>query len=127
MIFGIGNDIIAVERIEKILSKQYASRFVKRIFTVKEQKYCYDHREVATHFAGRWALKEAFYKALPPALQSFSHWHAIELVDGTATIKPRLSIIDEILQQKLDAWGITSIHHSISHEKAHAIAMVVLS
>ncbi len=125
MIVGIGTDVAEVERLEALLSKRYADRFVQRIFTEREHALCRSRRHSAASYAARWALKEAFYKALPAALQPLSSWHSIELA-GTVAGKPSLVVCCPRLRAALEEAGITGIHHSISHERSVAIAYVVL-
>lgn len=62
MIYGIGTDIIEIERIKKAISR-YGDSFFFRTFTEKEQSYCLKHKENEVHFAGRFAAKEAIVKA----------------------------------------------------------------
>ncbi len=124
MIIGIGNDIVDVRRIEKTLSKTHGEVFKQRVFSENEIRYCDKMAAPAPHYAARWALKEAFYKALPADLQPISHWKAIELsrIEGE---KPKLLIIDQELAVQCISRKIT-VYHSVSHEKEFCTAMVVL-
>lgn len=124
MILGIGNDIVDVRRIEKTLNKSHGETFKHRVFSEQEIAYCDKMAASAPHFAARWALKEAFYKALPSDLQPISHWKAIELVriDGS---KPAVAVIDPELAEQFRLRNIT-VFHSVSHEKEFCTAMVVL-
>ena len=63
MIVGIGVDIIEVERIQKLAEK--SPRFLKRVFTDEEIKYCNEKKNKYQHLAARFATKEAFFKTLP--------------------------------------------------------------
>ena len=64
MIFGIGTDIAEVTRIKEAVDK-YGDRFLNRIFTKTEQEYCEIFKENKyLHYAARFALKEAFSKAI---------------------------------------------------------------
>ncbi len=61
--FGMGIDIINVNRFSlKKLSKN--KQFYRKIFTKKEINYCTKFKNPYTHFAGKFALKEAVIKAL---------------------------------------------------------------
>ena len=62
MIKGVGTDIIEISRIEKLLS-QHSEKGLLRIFTDKEISYCSKKRKNAESFAGRFAAKEALFKA----------------------------------------------------------------
>lgn len=124
MIIGIGNDIIDVRRIEKTLAKSHGELFKSRVFSENEISYCGKMAASAPHFAARWALKEAFYKALPQDLQPISHWQAIELIRDNG-VKPSISILDHRLSELFVQRKIT-IFHSISHEKEFCTAVVIL-
>jgi holo-[acyl-carrier protein] synthase len=61
--FGIGIDIVEVNQFSsKIFSKH--EEFYRKIFTKNEIIYCTKFKEPYTHFAGKFALKEAVIKAL---------------------------------------------------------------
>jgi holo-[acyl-carrier protein] synthase len=78
-----------------------------------------------THFAARWAVKEAFYKALPQEIQDISGWLSIEFVNIDEK-KPFIRVIDDKLAAALGNLGISKIHCSVSHEKEFCIALVIL-
>ncbi len=124
MIVGVGNDIIDVRRIDKTLKKSHGETFKRRVFTDKEIKYCDRMANSAPHFAARWAIKEAFYKALPEDIQKLSHWLAIELVRDSSK-KPVINVCDEALDKIFKELGIR-IFHSVSHEKEYSSAVVIL-
>ena len=59
-----GTDIIEVKRIEESIN-EFGDLFLHRVFTNDEINYC-DSKKVAKyqHFAGRFAAKEAIFKAI---------------------------------------------------------------
>jgi holo-[acyl-carrier protein] synthase len=63
MIIGIGNDIVDIRRIEKMLER-HSSRFTARVFTEIEQKKSDRRAQRASSYAKRFAAKEACSKAL---------------------------------------------------------------
>lgn len=70
MIFGIGSDLIEIERIQKVYAKQKV-KLVERILTNQEQEkfnsFKSEKRKLE-FLAGRFATKEAFSKALGTGL-----------------------------------------------------------
>ena len=61
--FGLGIDIVNVDRFSsKIYSKN--KEFYSKIFSINEINYCTKFKEPYTHFAGKFALKEAVIKAI---------------------------------------------------------------
>ncbi|MGM0461789.1 MAG: holo-ACP synthase [Fibrobacterota bacterium] len=125
MILGIGTDIINISRMDSLLEKAYAHRFIQKVFTPCEREYCFSKKKPSMHFAGRWAVKEAFYKALPAPLQKISSWHSVELCRQNGT-KPQLRLLSVNLQEEFTARGGVRICHSLSHEKEYAFATVLL-
>jgi len=121
---GLGTDIVETARIIAMAEK-YAGHFLQKIYTAAEIEFCKGKAAPGVHFAGRWAVKEAFYKALPPCVQPLSSWKSIQVLNGGRG-KPYIDVCDERLNEALKAAGVSSIHLSLSHERAYCVAVVVL-
>lgn len=117
---GIGTDIIEIDRIEKILNR-YGQKFLDRLFTVEEQKYCQKHRNFCQHFAGRFAAKEAVAKALGTGISKNIIWTDIEIINNEQG-KPQVYLSQKIRNEYCDP----TIHLSISHAKKYAVATAIL-
>ncbi len=113
MVIGIGIDIIDVERVQKLAEKN--PRFLERIFTHKEIDYCLQKKNKAQHLAARFAVKEAFFKAIGKRIS----WQDVELFNLPSG-KPQLEV------KSKERFSIKDAHVSISHLKEYAVAMVVL-
>ncbi len=74
----IGNDIVAVRRIADLMDRP-GSRFIQRAFTPVEIEYCSGKALPEVHFAGRWAAKEAVFKALQLSWTGPFSWKEIEI------------------------------------------------
>ncbi len=57
----VGTDIVEVSRIKNIIEK-YKNKFLSRIYSDEEIKYCMDKASPEIHFAGKFAAKEAIKK-----------------------------------------------------------------
>jgi len=125
VIAGIGVDICDSKRMAKILEKPYRKNFLNKVFSSGEIEYCQKMKNCAPHFSVRWALKEAFYKALPDDLQKISSWKSIEYVNSGEK-KPTVNICDKGLADALKSFGISKVHSSVSHEKEFCVAQIVL-
>lgn len=122
MIFGIGNDIIEVDRMERHISQGSGLR--DKIFTAREQAYSEERATRYQHYAARFAAKEAFFKALGTGYRFGMAFHEIEVVND-ALGKPVIEVHGKV-KEYIEQHGIKHIHLSISHVKAMASAFVVL-
>ncbi len=123
MILSIGIDIVEVYRIRQTIAR--TPRFVKRVYTVDERAFCEGKGVAAAQsYAGRFAAKEAFLKALQTGWRGRITWHDIEVIsmDGGA---PALAITGEAAVILKDR-GADRVHLSISHTADLAIAQVLL-
>lgn len=121
MIKGIGNDIIAVERIVDVINR-HGKRFLDRTFTSEEQAYCQQHRESVRHYAGRFAAKEAVVKALGTGFRGEVDFLEIEILNDELG-KP----VVHLSQNILNLVGDVSALVSISHCKEYATAFAIVS
>ncbi len=123
MIYGVGTDVVEIERIRAVLEK-YGDRFAQRILCAPEMRRFQNHRLKANYLAKRFAAKEAFTKALGTGIRAPANWHGV-WVRNLPSGKPVLEFSDA-LQQLMKARGVTSAHVSLSDERGVAFATVVL-
>ncbi len=123
MIISIGIDIVEVYRIRDTIER--TPRFAERVFTAYERKYCETKGAAAAQsYAGRFAAKEAFLKALKTGWRGKLTWHDIEIISDAEGV-PSLNVTGEALKL-LGALGSGRVHLSISHTAEHAVAQVIL-
>ncbi|MCM1286593.1 MAG: holo-ACP synthase [Acetobacter sp.] len=101
--YKIGIDIVKISRMENSIK---SSSFMKKVFTQCEKEYC----TRSESFAGIFAAKEAYFKALG---------------DG---IKLPLTEIEVLHDDKGKPYlnGIDNSDLSISHDGEYAVATVIL-
>ena len=99
--------------------------FVRRVFTEAEQSYCEGKHPKYQHYAGRFAAKEAFFKALGLGWRKGLRWKEIEVIPDKLG-KPQLQLYGKA-KTIADQLGVHGIHLSISHTQQLAIAVVILS
>jgi holo-[acyl-carrier protein] synthase len=123
VILGIGIDIVSVKRIE-MAYKKFGDRFIQKIFSAEEARYCLVKRNPFTYLAARFAAKEAYIKAmnLPPG---FCFNFSDIFLKGDYFGKKKLETKGK-LEEYQEIKGVTQIHISLSHEKDFAIATVIL-
>jgi holo-[acyl-carrier protein] synthase len=123
LIFGIGIDLVEVDRLRSSV-KKFGDKFLNRIFTENEIKYCQTKFNSFQHYAVRFAAKEALLKAIGTGLRSGMTWHQIEIVNDTQG-KPSIMTYGEC-QKILQKLEIKKIELSLSHTKDHGVAFVIL-
>lgn len=116
-IVAIGTDIVSVERLRGVFER-HKGRFLERHFTPEEAAYCLAQADPLPALAARFAAKEAFQKCWP---HSFG-WREVWVEKDGA--RPRLGYIAKIAQRMAaEGWRA---HLSLSHEKEHALAVVIV-
>ena len=123
MIYGVGTDIVNIERVKKILSKN-RDGFVQRVLSEHEQALFTNKADSAAYCAKRFAAKEAFAKALGTGIGRVVSFQDLT-VRNNENGKPYF-IPSEKLRQFLVEKNIKQAHLSISDESKNAIAFVVL-
>lgn len=119
MIIGLGTDLCPAARWEHLLGR-FGEKAPRRILAEAEAAYLLagNRQRLPERLAGRWALREAFGKALGVGLDGWS-WKQLRFRDG------RLWAEDE-LAALLDRRGVDRLHASVSHEGGMAFAVVIL-
>ena len=101
------------------------ARFAERVFTEAERRYCDSKGKGSEQsYAGRFAAKEAFMKALGSGWRGELAWQEVEVVNDEFGA-PSLAVTGEAKKQ-MQARGADRIHLSISHTSELAIAQVIL-
>ncbi len=116
--WGIGNDILEIERIREGLEK-HGERFLERVLTPQERAYCMKHHDAVPHLAARFSAKESIVKALGVGIGELS-WQDIEILNDDKG-KPCVSFSSRLNEQ----FDHPQIVISISHCK-HYVATVAL-
>lgn len=118
----LGNDIIEIERIRQAIER--SSLFVERVYTPHEIDYCESRNKGRYEsFAGIYAAKEAFIKALGTGMRHGS-WQDIEIYHDE--LGAPLIRLQDTFKNIYDTLGYTNIHVSISHCKEYAMSTVIL-
>jgi holo-[acyl-carrier protein] synthase len=123
MIVGTGIDIAEVPRIAESIER-FGERFLRRVFTEDEVRYCDSKANRAERYAARFAAKEAAMKALGTGWNHGIRWRDIEVFRQPGH-RPTIKFHGRAAEfaAKLSAKNIAL---SISHTPEHAIANVIL-
>ncbi|MGH2574384.1 MAG: holo-ACP synthase [Ignavibacteria bacterium] len=114
---GIGIDIVEVSRINNLIEK-YGDKFFQRILTPNEINYCKSFSRPDIHFAGRFASKEAYSKAIGTGISKNFRWKDIEILNDEKG-KPYINHLTENEYSKF------RFEISITHTKDYGCAVVI--
>ena len=123
MIVGTGVDITEVHRI-KAAFERFGERFLKRVFTPEEARYCLGKPNAAERLAARFAAKEAGMKAIGTGLRHGVTWQDLEVVRHPGG-RPNLKFSGKAAEFASRLGG-KRVHLSLSHTDEQAIAYVIL-
>ena len=116
-----GTDIIEVSRVRASI-KRTGKKFLNTLYTSKEIEYC-NSKGVSKycHYAGRFAAKEAVFKAVASLLENKHElsWQNVQVINDENG-KPKIEFLEIAINT------IKDIDISISHCKEYAVANVVV-
>jgi len=120
MIFGIGTDIIEIDRVKKALQRN--PKILNRLFTEYEITYFQSRNMNIQHIAGGFCAKEAVVKALGTGIRGFS-WKEVEILRGSSG-KPMVKLYSKA-KEIASKSKICTISISISHSESYAMAVAI--
>ena len=124
-IYGVGTDIVSIDRIKKSIKNK---RFLSRVYNIKEISKCKKLIKSDHCFAKRFAAKEAFSKALGTGISNGISLNEI-IVKNNISGKPYFNFEGDtkrLLKKKFKNKEIkTSL--SLSDENKYAVAFVTIS
>jgi len=123
MIVGTGVDIAEVPRIRAAIER-FGERFLRRVFTPEEVRYCVGKSNATERLAARFAAKEAGMKAIGTGLRHGITWHDFEVVRLPGQ-RPNLKFSGKAAEFAARL-GCKRTHLSLSHTAEQAIAHVIL-
>ena len=124
-LFGIGTDIVQINRLKKILKNKSS---MSRLFNKDEISKCQRTKKSFNCFAKRFAAKEAFSKALGTGISKGIHFNQIVILNEKNG-KPFIKLFDQTkkkVERKLKKKKY-KISLSLTDEKSYAVAFVTIS
>jgi len=115
MIIGTGVDITEVKRLRQAIEK-WGNEFLHRVFTKEELENAKTRGSLYQHLAGRFAAKEAVFKALG---DKHLNWQDVEILNDKEG-KPSCVILNGRGKK-------INVHISISHIKNYAVANAIIT
>ena len=123
MIVGTGIDIAEVPRIAQSVSR-FGDRFLRRIFTEAEIRYCESKANRIERYAARFAAKEAGMKAIGTGWNHGVTWQDVEVCREPGG-RPTIALHGKAAEFATGL-GVKRIALSLSHTPEIAIAQVIL-
>jgi len=123
MIVGTGIDIVEVARIAAAVGR-FGERFLDRVFTATEIRYCWSKQNAMERFAARFAAKEAAFKAIGTGWRHGVTWKDIE-VGREPGGRPTICYAGKAAEFAAKL-GMRRASLSLSHTAEQAIAYVIL-
>jgi holo-[acyl-carrier protein] synthase len=123
MIVGMGVDIAEVARVRSAIER-FGDRFLHRVFTEGEIRYCASKANKYERFAARFAAKEAALKAIGTGLSRGISWQDVEVVREPSG-RPTLAYKGKAAEfaKRL---GMRRASISLTHTEQIAFAQVIL-
>ena len=127
MIYGIGTDIIKIDRIAAALERN-GDRFAARILGAEEMAKFKDRSARApargiSFLATRFAAKEAFSKAIGLGMRMPMTWRAMQVLNAPSG-KP-VAVLSGALKTWFEEQGL-SAHVTITDEREYGVAFVIV-
>jgi holo-[acyl-carrier protein] synthase len=123
MIYGVGIDLVEIDRVARIV-KKWGEKFLNKVFTENEIAYCNGRAFPPRHLAARFAAKEALLKSFGMGL-----FDGIGLRDAEVCVsetgRPELKLhgpAGDLFRYR----NMISVSLSLSHSDKYATAVVIL-
>jgi len=123
VIVGTGIDIAEVERVAASIQR-FGKRFLERVFTPEEIRYCESKANRAERYAGRFAAKEAAMKAIGTGWSRGIRWQDIEVTRAPGG-RPTVAFHGKAAEF-FHRLGAARTQLSITHTQQLAMAQVIL-
>ena len=123
-VFGIGSDIVNIERIKKALKNK---NFKKKIFSTLEMKIIEKKTNKIASYAKRFAAKEAFSKALGTGISDGISFNEIS-INNDQKGKPYVVLLGKtkrVVQRTLKKRYKTFL--TLTDEKKYAFAVIIIT
>ncbi len=121
MVFGIGVDVIEIDRIKRSIDK-FGDHFLNKVYTKTELEYSLSKPNKYQHLAARFAAKEAVFKALSTGWNKEIGWQDIEIYNEPNGM-PLVKLKEELEAQFLDG---KSLKISMSHSRDYVVCMAIV-
>lgn len=120
-ILGLGTEIVECARVRAMID-EHAERFLARVYTPEEIRWCQGRTNATEHFAALWAAKEAVFKCLRVPGRSGAPWGQVEIEfrDDVPRVKVRGT-----LKERMAEAGVGRVLVTTAFARHYATATAV--
>jgi holo-[acyl-carrier protein] synthase len=122
-VLGTGIDLVENDRMRDTL-KRWGSRFKDKVFHPAEQAYCNSKADPPSHYAARFAVKEAVTKAIGTGIGPHIGWLDMEVMRNEETGAPSVRFgphLDTMIAERKIREVLISLSHTRNYAVAHAL------
>lgn len=120
-VVGLGTEIVECARVRALI-EEHGERFLARVYTPEEIRWCQSRANATEQFAALWAAKEAVFKSLRLVGRGPAVWAQVEVeVRGDA---PRVTIRGTLQERMSDA-GVGTILLTTAFTRHYATATAI--
>lgn len=128
LVLGVGIDLVDLAEFRRICEDFEATQatpcaFVERTFTPAELAQARGRHDACQYLAGRFAVKEAVFKAVAPLTQEGFDLREVECLDAP-TGQPEV-VMDGTLAKTYASAGVSSILVSVTNETGYVEAIAL--
>jgi holo-[acyl-carrier protein] synthase len=116
---GLGSDIIEISRMKTSIER-HGQHFLNRLFSQREQDYCFKFQDPVPHFTGKFAAKEAVAKALGTGFGTHLSWHDLEILNDQKG-QPKVFFSEAAYHHFQNPQILVSVSHCADYAVAVAI------
>jgi holo-[acyl-carrier protein] synthase len=120
-VIGLGTEIVECARVRAMI-EEHAERFLNRVYTPEEIRWCSSRKNSTEHFAAVWAAKEAVFKSLRLAARGGAVWAQIE-IEYRADM-PRVKLRGSLKERMTEA-GVGTILLTTAFARHYATATAI--
>jgi holo-[acyl-carrier protein] synthase len=118
---GLGTEIVECARVRAMI-EEHGERFLNRVYTPEEIRWCQSRKNSTEHYAAVWAAKEAVFKSLRLAGRGGVLWAQIEIEYRGDS--PRVKLRGS-LRERLTEAGVGTILLTTAFARHYATATAV--
>ena len=110
-IVGLGTEIVECARVRTLI-EQHGERFLSRVYTSAEIRWCQSRKNSTEQFAALWAAKEAVFKAVGLHNRAGAVWTQVEVEykQGVPRVTPRGTVKDHLNTVGIGTVLLTTAH-----------------